>query len=121
MLPTDDLDLCDCHINHYDPAAVAGLIPSDQSLEPLADFFKVFGDKTRIKILYLLKEHELCVCDLADCLGMTSPAVSHQLRVLKTNRLIISRRQGKSVFYSLDDQHIHDILAEGMTHISEEK
>lgn len=93
--------------------------PKEENMEALADFFKVFGDKTRVRILYLLKNQELCVCDLANSLEMTSPAISHQLRILKTNRLIKSKRQGKSVIYSLDDQHIHEILGDGMIHVME--
>lgn len=107
---------CHCEGDHHNQEM---LEPKDAHMEALADFFKVFGDKTRIRILYMLKSKELCVCELASCLGMTSPAVSHQLRILKTNRLIKSKRQGKSVFYSLDDQHIHEILGDGMIHVLE--
>jgi ArsR family transcriptional regulator len=85
----------------------------------LAEFFKVFGDSTRIRILYALHEGELCVCDIASLLGMTQTAVSHQLRVLKTSKLVKARRNGKTVFYSLDDDHIHTILNMGMHHITE--
>lgn len=113
----ETLDNCECV---HDTKSIENIgLPSEEEITSLADFFKVFGDKTRIRILYLLKEQELCVCDLADVLGMTSPAVSHQLRILKINRLIKSRRDGKSVFYSLDDHHIHDILAQGMVHVGE--
>lgn len=120
MEDLDKIEACQGHCNEESEHILEHLdMPSDQSMESLADFFKVFGDKTRIRILYLLKNQELCVCDLADCLGMTSPAVSHQLRILKINRLIKSRRQGKSVYYSLDDQHIHGILGESMTHLTE--
>lgn len=112
-------DCCDGDHLHLNFAELKEKMPSETSMESLADFFKVFGDKTRIRILYLLKEQDLCVCDLAECLGMTSPAVSHQLRILKINRLIKSKRQGKSMFYSLDDLHIHEILSDGMTHIHE--
>lgn len=95
------------------------ILPTEEQMSDLADFFKIFGDKTRVRILYSLKEGELCVCELADAMGMTSPAISHQLRILKTNRLIKSRREGKTVIYSLDDHHIHDILAQSMSHVDE--
>lgn len=107
----------DCH-SHQESCCNTP-IPTLESIEHLADFFKVFADKTRVRILYLLKESELCVCCIAEKLGMTSPAVSHQLRILKTNRLIKSRREGKEVFYSLNDHHIHHILGDGMIHINE--
>lgn len=116
------IEICACeHTEDHltDLTELAKKAPSAQSLASLADFFKVFGDGTRIRILYLLQEQELCVCDMAAALSMSSPAVSHQLRILKINRLIKSRRQGKSMFYSLDDHHIHDILAQGMTHVEE--
>ena len=89
-------------------------------LYDLAELFKVFGDSTRIRILYALFERELCVCDIAGILGLTQTAVSHQLRVLKTNKLVKARRDGKVVFYSLDDDHIHSILGMGIQHLSEE-
>lgn len=114
----EDMEFC-CHGDHPQHRAEDIEMPSDDAMGHLADFYKVFGDKTRIRILYLLKKQDLCVCDLAESLGMTSPAVSHQLRILKTNRLIKSKRQGKSMFYSLDDVHIHGILNDGMTHVDE--
>ncbi|MFI3253987.1 MAG: metalloregulator ArsR/SmtB family transcription factor [Eubacteriales bacterium] len=117
MAEMDEMELC-CH-GDYQHNLEPLETPSEDAIGLLADFYKIFGDKTRIRILYLLKNQDLCVCDLAECLGMTSPAVSHQLRILKTNRLIKSKRQGKSMFYSLDDQHIHGILNDGMTHVDE--
>lgn len=96
------------------------IIPQNQvELEYLADFFKVFGDKTRLRILYLLSEDEFCVTHIAESLGMTNPAISQQLRLLRTNRLIKSRREGKEVIYSLDDHHILHILTQGMSHVHE--
>lgn len=94
-------------------------MPDDETLYDLAELFKVFGDSTRIKILYALFEAELCVCDIAQLLGLTQSAVSHQLRVLKASRLVRPRREGKTVFYSLDDDHVRRIIAQGMEHISE--
>ncbi len=85
----------------------------------LAELFKVFGDETRIRILFVLLEAEVCVCDLAEELGMNQSAVSHQLRILKQNRLVRCRREGKSIFYSLADEHVRSIVGQGMEHISE--
>lgn len=100
---------------------VEHLMPDDEDLFALADLYKIFGDSTRIKILYVLHENELCVCDIAALLGMQISAISHQLRVLKQARLVKFRRSGKAVFYSLADGHIHSILSQGMEHINEEK
>lgn len=94
-------------------------MPDDEALYDLAELFKVFGDSTRIKILYALFEAELCVCDIAQLLGLTQSAVSHQLRVLKTSRLVKPRKDGKTVFYSLADDHVRKIIAQGMEHVEE--
>ncbi len=94
-------------------------MPEEETLFDLAEFFKVFGDSTRIRILYALKETELCVCDIASLLDLTQTAVSHQLRVLKQSKLVKARRSGKTVFYSLDDDHIHSILDMGIHHLEE--
>ena len=94
-------------------------LPSDENLYDLAELFKVFGDSTLIKILYALFEAELCVCDIAELLGVSQSAVSHQLRVLKNTRLVKPRREGKAVFYSLADDHVRKIIAQGMEHIIE--
>ena len=96
-----------------------GGMPDDETLYDLAELFKVFGDSTRIKILYALFEAELCVCDISKLLGLTQSAVSHQLRVLKSSRLVKFRRDGKTVFYSLADDHVRKIIAQGMEHVSE--
>ena len=98
---------------------VLGEMPDDETLYDLAELFKVFGDSTRVKILYALFESELCVCDIAQLLGLTQSAVSHQLRVLKASRLVKPRRDGKTVFYSLADDHVRKIIAQGMDHIME--
>ena len=95
------------------------LMPAEDQLYDLAELFKVFGDSTRIKILYALFEAEMCVCDIAQLLNMTSTAVSHQLRILKGNKLVKSRRDGKNIFYSLADDHVTSIIGQGMEHISE--
>ena len=94
-------------------------MPEEDHLYDLAELFKVFGDSTRIRILYLLLESEMCVCDIAQCLSMTQSAISHQLRVLKNADLIRFRREGKTVIYSLADEHVRMILSCGMEHILE--
>ncbi len=94
-------------------------MPTDETLYDLAELFKVFGDTTRIRILYALFEAELCVCDIAQLLGISQTAVSHQLRILKTNRLVRARKEKKNVFYSLADDHVRLIVAQGMEHINE--
>ena len=94
-------------------------MPEESVMRELADFYKVFGDATRIRILYVLLQHEVCVCDLAEILGMTQSAISHQLRVLKQMKLVKNRREGKTVYYSLADGHIQTIINQGMEHIAE--
>ena len=98
---------------------VSDTLPPDEDLMDLAELFKIFGDTTRIRILFVLFEAEVCVCDLAEALKMTQSAVSHQLGILKRNKLVKSRREGKSVFYSLSDDHVRTIISQGMDHISE--
>ena len=95
-------------------------IPDEDELYDLAELFKIFGDSTRIRILYVLFEAEVCVCDIAEALNMTQSAISHQLRILKQNKLVKSRRDGKSIFYSLNDEHVRMIIAMGYEHITEE-
>ena len=94
-------------------------MPIESELYELADLFKVFGDSTRIKILYVLYENEMCVFDIAKILNMTQSAISHQLRVLKQMKLVKNRREGKTVYYSLADGHIQNIISQGMEHIME--
>ena len=94
-------------------------LPPDEILYDLAELFKVFGDTTRIRILYALFESELCVNDMAQLLGLSQTAVSHQLRVLKNNKLVRFRKEGKIVFYSLDDDHLRSIIEMGMEHVEE--
>ncbi|MCH5253412.1 MAG: helix-turn-helix transcriptional regulator [Lachnospiraceae bacterium] len=93
--------------------------PDDEILYDLAELFKVFGDSTRIKILYSLFETELCVYDIARLLNLSQSSVSHQLRILKSSKLVKFRREGKSVFYSLDDEHVRAIISMGMEHVEE--
>ena len=94
-------------------------LPEDEAMFALADLYKVFGDSTRLRILYALDENELCVCDIASLLGMTVSAISHQLRILRAAKLVVFRREGKTVFYSLADDHVRTILDMGMEHILE--
>lgn len=111
---------CSCNVIHENVLdKVRKSLPHDEVLYDLAELFKAFGDSTRIKILYALCEEEMCVCDLAVLLGVTQSALSHQLRLLKTLRLVKFRRQGKVVYYSLDDEHIKHIFKEGLNHITE--
>ncbi len=94
-------------------------MPDEDLLYDLAELYKVFGDSTRIKILYVLFEAEMCVCDIARLLNMTQSAISHQLRVLKQSKLVDYRKDGKTVFYSLADDHVKTIIGQGLDHISE--
>jgi ArsR family transcriptional regulator len=94
-------------------------MPDESILCDLAEFFKVFADSTRIKILYALSARELCVCDIWQSLGLTQSAVSHQLRILKQMRLVKYRKEGKTIYYSLDDAHIQSILDGGLEHVME--
>ena len=93
--------------------------PDDEILYDLAELFKVFGDSTRLKILYSMFENELCVNDIARLLNLSQSSVSHQLRILKTSKLVKFRRKGKSIYYSLDDEHVRSIISMGMEHVEE--
>lgn len=116
----EDLNVCDCKEIHEEVVVDAkNKMPQEEMLYDLAELFKVFGDTTRIKILYALFSNEMCVCDIANLLGMTHSAISHQLRVLKQARLVKFRKEGKVVFYSLDDSHISQIFDCGLNHIQE--
>ena len=116
----NDVEHCEaCQIHEDVVKTVTDHMPDEDQLYDLAEVFKVFGDSTRIKILYVLFEAELCVCDIAQLLNMTQSAISHQLRILKQNRLVKNRRDGKSVFYSLADGHVKTIISQGMEHIQE--
>ena len=94
-------------------------MPTDELLSDLADLYKIFGDSTRIKIMYSLYEEEMCVCDIADTLNMTQSAISHQLKILKQSKLVGNRREGKSVIYFLADDHVRTIIDQGINHIEE--
>ena len=94
-------------------------LPDEDTLYDLTELFRIFGDSTRVRILYLLFASEMCVCDMAALLGLTQSAVSHQLRALKNVRLVKSRREGKTVFYSLADDHVKVIINQGLEHVRE--
>ncbi|RDY25818.1 ArsR family transcriptional regulator [Romboutsia weinsteinii] len=116
----EEINSCDCNELHPELISEAkNTMPQEEMLYDLAELFKVFGDTTRVKILYALFSSEMCVCDIADLLGMTHSAISHQLRVLKQARLVKFRKEGKTVFYSLDDSHISQIFDCGLHHIEE--
>lgn len=116
----ENAECCDfIHVHEDVVNEVNKQIPPEEELDDLADFFRIFGDSTRIKILYVLLCSEMCVCDIANLLKMTQSAISHQLRVLKQMDLVKNRRDGKTIFYSLSDGHIKTILSQGLEHIKE--
>lgn len=110
---------CGTHKHEERVSFVKGELPIDDLLNKLAGLYKIFGDTTRIKILYTLFESEMCVCGIADLLGMSLSAISHQLRILKQAELVKFRRDGKEVYYSLADDHVRTILGQGFDHITE--
>jgi ArsR family transcriptional regulator len=115
------VESCDCDVIHNDVVNdVRGKMPKEETLYDLAELFKVFGDSTRIRILWALDEAEMCVCDIAYLLNMTQSAISHQLRVLKQAKLVRNRKEGKVVYYSLDDEHVRMIFDQGLVHINED-
>ena len=122
MIKGFETERCDCNVLHEDVVKmVKDKMPLDKDLYELAELFKIFGDTTRIKILSALFEEEMCVCDIAYLLNMTQSAISHQLRVLKQARLVKNRKDGKVVFYSLDDEHVKSIMDQGLIHVNENK
>ena len=115
-----NVECCDFIHAHEDIVEkVRQVMPGEDTLYDLTELFRIFADSTRVRILYVLEESEMCVCDLAALLGMTQSAISHQLRALKNARLVKARRDGKTVFYSLADQHVKTILDQGLEHIRE--
>lgn len=113
-------EVCECKEVHIDLLKIVSeKMPGEDELYDLAELFKVFGDSTRIRILFVLFEAEVCVCDLAETLNMTQSAISHQLKVLKQAKLVKNRREGKSIFYSLADEHVRAIIEQGMEHVCE--
>lgn len=121
MTSKEPLDCCDTVEVHESLLKIVNeTLPPEEELYNLAELFKVFGDSTRIRILFVLFEAEVCVCDLAAALNMTQSAISHQLRILKQNKLVKGRREGKSVFYSLADDHVRTVIAQGLEHVQED-
>lgn len=116
----DDQEICESVVIYKEVVENTKIkMPDDTSLNELADFFKIFGDSTRVRILWALSLNQMCVCDIATLLNMSQSSISHQLRVLKQNKFVKNRRDGKVVYYSLLDEHISYILKQGLTHISE--
>ena len=116
----EGMEVCEsCEVHENLLKIVNEKMPEETELYDLAELFKVFGDSTRIKILIALSHGELCVCDMSKLVGMTSSAVSHQLKILRSSKLVSCRRDGKSVFYSLADDHVNTILRQGLEHVSE--
>ena len=120
MKNPDIIERCSCEMIHEEVVnRVKDQMPEEETLYDLAELFKVFGDSTRIKILWALDAAEMCVCDIAALLNMTQSAISHQLRVLKQAKLVKNRKDGKVVYYSLDDEHVRQIFDQGLNHIRE--
>lgn len=120
MKNNSDIEVCNCCEIHKECVdCVKKSMPDENSFLDLAELFKVFGDFTRIKIIFALLKKELCVCDIAELLNMSQSSISHQLRVLKGARLVKYRKEGKVVYYSLDDEHVRDIINSGFEHIHE--
>ncbi len=118
----DDVERCDCTVIHQDIVDwVKDKMPDEDVLIDLSELFKIFGDSTRVKILWALYESEMCVCDISALLNMSQSAISHQLRILKQTDLVKSRRAGRVVFYSLKDEHVKRIIDQGLAHITEDK
>ena len=115
-----NVECCDfIHAHEEIVEKVRQELPDEDTLYDLSELFRIFGDSTRIRILYVLFEAEMCVCDIAALLGMTQSAISHQLRALKNARLVKARRDGKTVFYSLADDHVKTIIDQGLEHVAE--
>ena len=120
MAKNNMADRCDCTVLHEGVVKkVKKRMPAEERLFDLSELFKVFGDSTRVRIISALLYAEMCVCDIASLLGMSKSSVSHQLRVLRQSRLVKFRREGKVVFYSLDDKHIGIIFRQGLAHVCE--
>ena len=118
---TNDISTCECNIIHEDAIEKIKLgLSKDEEIDRTAELFKVLGDPTRLKIVNALMLSEICVCDLAKLLGMSQPAVSHHLKTLRQTRLVKYRRDGKTIFYKLDDEHVANVFYQGLLHISHE-
>ena len=118
----NNIETCEGEVIHEDVVKrVKATFPKDEMIFDLADFYKIFGDTTRVKILYALDKEELCVCDISALLGMTISAVSHQLKILRDSNLVKTRRNGKVVYYSLADEHVQKVIECGVEHIMEKR
>ncbi|GAB4276986.1 MAG: metalloregulator ArsR/SmtB family transcription factor [Deferrisomatales bacterium] len=115
------MDTCTEHLVHPDAVAQARRALDEAPAEALAETFKILGDPTRVRILLALSQRELCVCDLAELFDVTPSAVSHQLRLLRAARLVRARREGRLVYYNLDDDHVRTLFAEGLRHVTEDR
>ena len=110
--------MCDCNIIHQDAVnKTLKKMPNQDLFDKLAEFFKIIGDPTRTKILFALDQNEMCVCDIANVLGMTKSTISHQLATLRSSGIVKSRREGKEVYYTLDDEHVKQVFEVGIEHI----
>ena len=110
--------MCDCNIIHQDAVnKTLKKMPNQDLFDKLAEFFKIIGDPTRTKILFALDQNEMCVCDIANVLGMTKSSISHQLATLKASGIVKSRKEGKEVYYTLDDEHVKQVFEIGIEHI----
>lgn len=119
-VPPDALDACEAPCLHHERIDKVLQAPlNDRAVDGLAEIFSLLGERTRVRILHALSLGELCVCDLAQALSLTPSAVSHQLRLLRTAKLVRARKEGKNVFYALDDEHVHMLLAQGLAHVLE--
>ncbi|HWR02430.1 MAG TPA: metalloregulator ArsR/SmtB family transcription factor [Humidesulfovibrio sp.] len=120
---TDDfvpLDACEKPCVHHDRVArVQAVLLDDATAEGLAEIFSLLGDRTRVRILHALSLGELCVCDISAALNVSASAISHQLRLLRTAKLVKARKEGKNVFYTLDDSHVHSLMVQGLEHVLE--
>ena len=111
--------ICDCNVIHQKSVEVAiKKMPREETFYKLADFFKLLGDTTRCKMLYALDQHEMCVCDLANVLSMSKSSISHQLGTLRRSGIVKCRKEGKEVYYTLDDEHVRELFEVGLEHIS---
>jgi len=114
------LDACERPCIHHDRVdRVRGVLLDDEAAAGLAEIFSLLGDRTRVRILHALSLGELCVCDISAALGVSASAISHQLRLLRTAKLVRARKEGKNVFYVLDDSHVHSLIAQGLEHVLE--
>ena len=114
------IECCEESVVHTDlVSSVRARLPEENRMQDLAELFKIFGDTTRIRILFVLFESEMCVCDLASLLGMSQSAVSHQLQILRQSDLVKWRRDGKVIYYSLDDEHVNNLFYQGLVHVNE--